>query len=275
VISKRRSNAERGSAFSVEELAVARNSRRARRILTHMTKTKLRGVGSGGVIAALVVALAGCMTEAPGDEVAVDDDEAALLGLTWLEGITRQPPAIPWEEMTALQRHVAFFDWNGDGFITVLEDYRGLRALGIDPVLASGFATAINGALATPSRGFPSLTIDLRRIATGIHGSDSGIYDDDGNFVPEAFERLFREWDLDGTGGLDPGELVARAVEDADLFDVFGVVASGAEFGLLFVVAAEDGELSRARMRSFYDGTLFYVLAEEREGAPPWSWWWD
>jgi peroxygenase len=275
VIPKRRSEAEHGSAFSVEELAVTRNSRRGRRIITHMTNTKARGVGSGGAIVALVVALAGCMTEPPVDDVAVDDDEAALLGLTWLEGITRQPPAIPWDEMTALQRHVAFFDWNGDGYITVLEDYRGLRALGIDPVLASSFATAINGVLATPSRGFPSLTIDLRRIATGIHGSDSGIYDDDGNFVPEAFERLFRDWDRDGSDGLDPGELLARAVEDADLFDVFGVVTSGAEFGLLFVVAAEDGELSRARMRSFYDGTLFYVLAEEREGAPPWSWWWD
>jgi peroxygenase len=237
--------------------------------------TNIREASRWGAALALATALAGCMTEEPVDETVVEEEAALLGGLTWLEGITRQPPAIPWDEMTALQRHVAFFDWNGDGYITVLEDYRGLRALGIDPVLSTSFATAINGALATPSRGFPSLTIDLRRIASGIHGSDSGIYDDEGNFVPEAFERLFRDWDLDGTGGLDPGELVARAVQDADLFDVFGVVASGAEFGLLFVVAAEDGELSRARMRSFYDGTLFYVLAEEREGAPPWSWWWD
>jgi peroxygenase len=223
-----------------------------------------------GALTALLVT--GCVAEPT-----MSDDEAALIvqPASWLEGITRQPPAIPWDEMTALQRHVAFFDWNGDGYITVVEDYRGLRALGIDPVLASSFAAAINGVLATPSRGFPSLTIDLRNIASGVHGSDSGIYDSEGRFVPEMFERLFTDWDLDGSDGLDPLELAGRAVRDADLFDVFGVVVSGAEFGLLFVVAAEDGELSRDRMRSFYDGTLFYVLAEEREGEPPWSWWWD
>jgi peroxygenase len=233
-------------------------------------ETMIRGQMVCGALTALLVT--GCVTEPT-----MSDDEAALLvqPASWLEGITRQPPAIPWDEMTALQRHVAFFDWNGDGYITVVEDYRGLRALGIDPVLASSFATAINGVLATPSRGFPSLTIDLRNIASGIHGSDSGIYDSEGRFVPAMFERLFTDWDRDGSDGLDPLELAGRAVRDADLFDVFGVVVSGAEFGLLFVVAAEDGELSRDRMRSFYDGTLFYVLAEEREGEPPWSWWWD
>jgi peroxygenase len=187
----------------------------------------------------------------------------------------RAPPAIPWDDMTALQRHVAYFDWNGDGLVTVVEDYQGLRGLGIDPVLSTSFATVINGVLGTPTRGFPSLTIDLRNIAGGIHGSDSGIYDNEGRFVPEQFERLFLDWDRNGSGGLDPVELAGRAIRDADLFDVFGVAVSGAEFGLLFAVAAEDGELSTARMRAFYDGTLFYTLSEERDGQWPWQWWWD
>lgn len=194
-------------------------------------------------------------------------------GSWWWDDAPREAPAIPWDEMTALQRHVSFFDYDGDGYITVVEDYRGLRALGIDPGSASAFALAINGALGTQTMGYPSLTISLYDIDAGMHGSDSGIYDGEGNFVPEQFELLFDEWDLDGSDGLDPLELAARAVDDAELGDLFGVTASAAEFGLLFAIAAEDGELSRDRMRGFYDGSLFYDLAEERADTCWWGWW--
>ena len=149
-----------------------------------------------------------------------------------------------------------------------------LTAVSAALITATSFAAIINGALATPTRGYPSLTISIRGIARSIHGSDSGIYDSQGRFDPVAFERLFATWDRDRSGGLDPVELAQRTISDADLWDLFGVAASGAEFGLLFAVAEEHGELSRDRMRSFYDGTLFYRLENEREGLPWWSWLW-
>jgi peroxygenase len=175
--------------------------------------------------------------------------------------------------MSALQKHVSFFDYDGDGYVTVTEDYRGLRALGIDPVSASAFALAINTGLGTSTMGYPSLTISLWNIDDGIHGSDTGIYDSEGNFDEAQFDGLFAEWDLDGSDGLDPGELAARTIDDAELGDFFGLIASTAEFGLLFAIAAEDGELGRDRMRGFYEGTLFYDLAEERAGERWWGWW--
>ena len=239
-----------------------------------MTKTTAMTGSVWAVVIAMAMALAvaGCETEvaAAGEGGA---DAGADVGRV-SQDVERQPPAIPWDEMTALQRHVAFFDFDGDGYITVAEDYWGLIALGIDPVSAAAFATIINGALATPTMGYPSLTIDLRAIAAAVHGSDTGIYDNQGRFVPSQFERLFDDWDKNGDGGLDALELTQRTIVEADLWDVFGVAASGAEFGLLYAVAAEDGRLSRDRMRAFYDGSLFYVLAEEREGGLPWSWWW-
>jgi peroxygenase len=186
---------------------------------------------------------------------------AAAANLGWYHEERRAEPAIPWDDMTALQRHVAFFDYDGDGYITVTEDYRGLRELGIWAGPAWAFALAINGALGTSTMGYPSLTISVYGIADGMHGSDSGIYDEDGEFVLEAFEARFDEWDLDGSDGLSAFELAARAVDDAELGDVFGITASAAEFGLLFVIAAEDGEIPRDRMRGFYEGTLFYDLA--------------
>jgi peroxygenase len=213
----------------------------------------------------------GCIVDgaAAVDEPATQEQTSAL----WWTNKPRAAPAIPWDEMTALQKHVSFFDYDGDGYVTVLEDYRGLRALGIDPVSASAFATAINAALGTSTVGYPSLTISIHGIANAVHGSDSGIYDSQGDFVPAAFDALFDDWDRNGSDGLDPVELAARAIDDADLGDVFGVTASAAEFGLLYAVAAEDGELTRDRMRAFYDGTLFYDLAEERAGEIWWGWW--
>jgi peroxygenase len=219
---------------------------------------------------AMAVLASGCVDEAgAADEPATGEQVSGL----WWNNKPRAAPAIPWDEMTALQKHVSFFDYNGDGYVTVLEDYRGLRALGIDPLTASAFATAINAALGTPTSGYPSLTISIYGIANGVHGSDTGIYDSQGRFVPEAFERLFDDWDRNGSDGLDPAELVARTIDDADLWDLFGITASVAEFGLLYAVAAEDGELTRDRMRAFYDGTLFYDLAEERAGQIWWGWW--
>jgi peroxygenase len=217
----------------------------------------------------MVATMAACLAAGCVDEPATGEDTEAL---GW-SNPPRAEPAIPWDEMTPLQKHVSFFDFNGDGYVTVIEDYRGLRALGIDPVSSSAFAFAINAALGSSTSGYPSLTISIEGIADGEHGSDTGIYDADGNFVPEAFDHLFDQWDRNGSGGLDPAELAARAIDDADLFDLFGITASAGEFGLLYAVAAEDGELTRDRMSAFYDGTLFYDLAEERAGTIWWGWW--
>src|SRR5690242_15375679 len=104
------------------------------------------------IASTMIVGLAGCV-----DAPTVAQDEQAL----WWHDEPRAEPAIPWDEMTALQKHVSFFDYDGDGYVTVTEDYRGLRALGIDPVSASAFAFAINAALGTPTMGYPSLTISI------------------------------------------------------------------------------------------------------------------
>ena len=54
-----------------------------------------------------------------------------------------------------------------------------------------------------------------------------------------------------------------RLAGQHDLYDFFGVIASGGEFGLLWIVAQENGELPKNRLRQQYDGTLFYELEAE------------
>ncbi len=212
---------------------------------------------------------AGCDSPGPGpDPAALASEQEALFGLGGgIDDLTGCNPrtAMPWEEMTPLQRHVSYFDWDGDGTITVQEDYRGFRAMGTPPLVAAAAALAINAALGTPTSLYPTLTIDIAGIDRGIHGSDTGVYDDFGNFDEEKFDSLFKQWDRNGDNALDIGELTRRTIRQIDLFDFVGPIASVGEFGFLFYLAADrEGKLGRDRLRQQYVGTLFYRLAWER-----------
>jgi peroxygenase len=169
--------------------------------------------------------------------------------------------------LTPLQKHAGFFDRNGDGKIRPIETYIGLRALGLGPASSFFFAGVINGALGWPTNALflPTLTIDLANIQRGKHGSDTDVYDVNGNFDEAKFNRLFATWDKNHDGALDLGELAARTWGERDLFDFVGVIASGGEFGLLWVVANQGGKISKARMRGLYDGSLFYEIEASRK----------
>jgi peroxygenase len=166
---------------------------------------------------------------------------------------------------TALQKHVDFFDTNHDGKITLSDTYHGLRRLGLGAARAAGFAGVINAALGSSTSGAPSLTVDAERIHAGKHRSDTGVYDRNGRFSLPRFRRLFARHDADGDGALD-GEELTRLFA-ANRTDLVGHLASRAEFALLLDLAGEDRNgkkvLTRERLDRFYNGSLFYQLAEE------------
>jgi peroxygenase len=54
--------------------------------------------------------------------------------------------------VTALQKHAAFFDKDGDGIVSLSETYDGLRALGLGSGLSSLSAAFINGVLSPKTR---------------------------------------------------------------------------------------------------------------------------
>jgi peroxygenase len=169
---------------------------------------------------------------------------------------------------TALQKHVDFFDTNHDGKITLLETYRGCRRLGYDALRSFAFASVINAALGTSTSGFPSLTVDTGRIHAGKHRSDTGVYDKRGRFSAARFKRLFERHDLDRDGALSRGELSRLLTRNRT--DLMGHLGSKAEFTLLFDLAGEMKAgrrlLTRERLLDFYNGSLFYRLADEIEG---------
>ena len=189
---------------------------------------------------------------------------------TGAEGAGRPLPPAPRSApnsgaRTALQKHVDFFDVDHDGRITLSDTYSGLRRLGLGAARAAAFAGVINTALGWSTSGAPSLTVDAERIQAGKHRSDTGVYDKNGRFSLPRFRRLFARYDADGDGALD-GEELARLCAD-NRTDLIGHLGSKAEFGLLLDIAGEDrgGKrvLTRGRLHRFYNGSLFYELAEE------------
>ncbi|MFT5681110.1 MAG: peroxygenase [Myxococcota bacterium] len=178
-------------------------------------------------------------------------------------------------DRSALQLHADFFDITGDGWITWSETYTGCRQLGFSTVTASGLASAINLALGAATNG-STWTINIDDIHLGKHGSDTGVYDADGNYVEAAFEALFETYDVDEDDALSDTEF--EALYTGQYTDLSGSLASKAEFGLLMDIAGEVRTrevyswwygtttesyevLTRDTLESFYDGSLFYDIA--------------
>jgi len=175
---------------------------------------------------------------------------------------------------TTLQRHVSFFDDNGDRGVDLAECARGLRALGLAAGVAEAAALAIVAPLSMQTRGsLLAMNVDVDKIQKGIHEGDTGILDKRGRFVASRFEKAFgarSTVDRNGDKAFTAAELTRMVRENSKT--LAGYVAATAEWQLLLVLGAdtvvvEGGKtvpaLSVARMKSFYDGTLFYRLAKE------------
>lgn len=175
---------------------------------------------------------------------------------------------------TTLQRHVSFFDDNGDRGVDVAECARGLRALGLAVGVAEAAALAIVMPLSLQTRGsLLAMNVDIDKIQKGKHAGDTGILDKRGRFVASRFEKALgarSTVDRNGDKAFTASELIRMV--NANYETLAGYVAATAEWQLLLAlgadtVAVEDGKtvpaLSLARMKSFYDGTLFYRLAKE------------
>jgi hypothetical protein len=175
---------------------------------------------------------------------------------------------------TTLQRHASFFDDNGDRGVDVAECTRGLKALGLPVGVAEAAAAAIVGALSLQTRGsLLAMNVDIDKVHKGKHPGDSGILDKRGRFSARRFEQVFgarSAVDSNGDKAFTAVELTRMI--NANRKTLPGYVAAIAEWQLLLALAADteviEGPwkvpaLSVARMKSFYDGTLFYKLAKE------------
>ncbi|CAJ2674361.1 unnamed protein product [Trifolium pratense] len=171
-------------------------------------------------------------------------------------------------DQNVLQKHVAFFDRNHDGIVYPWETFQGFRAIGCGIVLSSVAAIFINLGLSQKTRPgkFPSikLPIEIKNINKAKHGSDSGVYDSEGRFVPSKFEEIFNKHAKKYPNALTSDELIGLLKANREPKDYKGWLASYTEWKILYVLCKDKkGLLHKETIRAVYDGSLFERMEKE------------
>ncbi|KAF2926132.1 hypothetical protein DAI22_06g103400 [Oryza sativa Japonica Group] len=176
-------------------------------------------------------------------------------------------------ELTPLQKHVAFFDRNKDGIIYPSETYQGFRAIGAGVVLSAVGAVFINGGLGPKTipentKTGLKLPIYVKNIHKGKHGSDSGVYDANGRFVPEKFEEIFKKHAHTRPDALTDKELKELLQSNREPKDFKGWLGGFTEWKVLYYLCKDkDGFLHKDTVRAVYDGSLFAKMEQEKQSA--------
>ncbi|KAG8076248.1 hypothetical protein GUJ93_ZPchr0006g45308 [Zizania palustris] len=205
---------------------------------------------------------------AGGGVIVVDDNRGAGAGAG-----EPSPADVYSSEMTPLQKHVAFFDRNKDGIIYPSETYEGFRAIGAGVALSAASALFINGGLGPKTmpenaKARFKLPIYVSNIHNGKHGSDSGVYDESGRFVPEKFEQIFKKHAHTRPDALTGKELKELLQANREAKDFKGWLGGFTEWKVLYHLCKDkDGFLHKDTVRAVYDGSLFVKMEKERQPA--------
>lgn len=181
-----------------------------------------------------------------------------------------------YEDYTVLQQHVLFWDRDGDGLITPYDTYIGFRELGFN-VLFSVFAVLIiNLNFSYPSKlaysWFPDplFRVYVPSIHNAKHGSDSGIFDHEGRFVPQKFESIFSKYDKEGDGTLTLRELFDLMHGQRGPVDPFGWCAAFFEWITTWLLVQKDGKVYKEDVRQVFDGSIFWRIRDSRMKKEGW-----
>lgn len=169
---------------------------------------------------------------------------------------------------TVLQQHVEFFDRNKDGIIYPWETFAGFRAIGYGWIISFLAVLFINGTMSygTQPSWIPSpiFSIHIRNIHKAVHGSDTGVYDNEGRFVPAKFEEVFAKFARNSLDKMSFGELLDMTGALRDAYDLYGWVANKLEWGITYwVLKDEKGFVHKEAIRGVYDGSVFYYLEKK------------
>jgi peroxygenase len=160
-------------------------------------------------------------------------------------------------ERTALELHLDFFDADGDGRITPLENYRGWRALGF-----SRFSAAFKALFSALV--FGGYAIDIERIGKRRRKS-TGVFDRGGAIDEAQLAPYLAEFDAAG------GELGFQALlETLRRHSAPGVV-NRAQFRSLFAVCrrvnSKRSVITKKQFVGLFDGSLLWQAASMTDHA--------
>lgn len=175
------------------------------------------------------------------------------------------------KNMSVMQQHVTFFDFDNDGRIFPWDTYKGFRLMGFNLVysfLAMCFIN-LNLSYATQESYIPHplFPVIIKNVHKNKHGSDSDVYDSEGRFRPQQFEELFSRFAKKEKDRLYLGEMLHFLRRHQRPLDLFGWIGAFLEWITLWLLCGEghgwNSYMSKESVRRQYDGTLFYEMAEK------------
>jgi peroxygenase len=175
-------------------------------------------------------------------------------------------------DQNVLKKHVAFFDRNKDGIIYPRETFQGFRAIGCGIFLSFFAAIFINLGLSRKTRPGKSISlsfpIEVNNIHKSKHGSDSGVYDSEGRFVPSKFEEIFNKHARTNANALTSDELNTMLKANRVPKDFAGWLASFTEWKILYILCKDEkGLLQKDTIRAVYDGSLFEQMEKAKASS--------
>ncbi|KAL8714468.1 MAG: hypothetical protein Q9220_001801 [cf. Caloplaca sp. 1 TL-2023] len=162
--------------------------------------------------------------------------------------------------------------------ITPCEIYHGFRALGFSIIFSFG-GLLIPLFFSYPTTlGHSWLPDPLFRIYTtsihkAKHGSDTGIYDSDGQMRLQLFDEMFEKMDTneietgsDATAkeeSLGVEDLIRLHARNRVAADPAGWSFAAMEWWTTWLLLQRDGRVWKEDLRAMYDGTLFWKIRDE------------
>ncbi|KAL4793904.1 Caleosin related protein-domain-containing protein [Aspergillus venezuelensis] len=194
-----------------------------------------------------------------------------------VEGDNSEESMKKYSQFTPIQQHILFWDRDGDGQVYPYDTYVGFRNLGFNIIFSFLAVLIINLNFSYPTRLAHSFIPDPRfriyvdSIYKAKHGSDSGTFDPEGRFIPQAFENMFSKFDKDYDGALTLGELFDMMHGNRCAADPFGWGAAFFEWGSTWLLIQKDGKVYKDDLQGVYDGSIFWKIAKARKTREGWN----
>ncbi|KDQ57031.1 hypothetical protein JAAARDRAFT_131493 [Jaapia argillacea MUCL 33604] len=177
----------------------------------------------------------------------------------------------PFEYKSTLQNHCQFFDPDGDGIVWPQNTFFGFRQLGFNWLMCFLSMLIIHATLSYPTvpnaiLPDPFARIFMERVHRDKHGSDSGCYDNDGEFLEVKFDKYFERYSSrPEKDGLTVWDTVRAIWGQRCSMDFYGISSNVIEWmttWMMFMPA--DGVLKKEDVRKVFDGSMFWKVAGKR-----------
>lgn len=194
-------------------------------------------------------------------------------------GTTENDYAEKHKDESVLQQHVGFFDGDNDGMIWPTDTFIGFHRLGYSLIwcILAVFLIHPTFSYFTLDSWIPDpfFRISVKKVHRAKHGSDTGVFDSQGRFIPAKFEALFAKFDKGKKGGLTFFEGLMMIRENRNILDPVGWIGAFFEwFASYLLIWPKNGVVTKEDLRTVYDGSLFYAVAEKESTVRSKQPWW-